>query len=438
MNFQHKFNQEGHKIEAMAFYSREEGTDNEEESEILADAMYNKTDEYIESVSALETEEEKEFRFKLDYTYPFSETGRFEAGLQSRMESEIEDLAFENYNPVSGTWEDNDIYSSTTDFRRDIHAVYTTFSNKIGGMEYMGGLRGELTNREIMNTNASETSSLNRFDLFPTLHLSYPVKESNEFMASYSRRINRPSGRDLDPSANYYNRYTIRFGNPDLKPEYTNSYELGYMRRFGRSYLSLDAFHRVTNNKIDRIETLGEDGVFYLRSDNFDKDYATGLELTGNVNFTEWFLVNASVSMYNYRISGILNNETFERESTNWSGRMNTTFKFSDNSRMQIMGYYRGPSASAQGESKAMMYTSISYRHEFFDRKLAATVSVRDPLGTAKYERESFSEDFKSSFKWEREPRVVMLTLSYKINNFKEDRNNGGRSGGMDMGGGEF
>jgi outer membrane receptor protein involved in Fe transport len=288
-----------------------------------------------------------------------------------------------------------------------------------------------------MNTNAAETSSLNRFDLFPTFHFSYPLEKTTELMASYSRRINRPSGRDLDPMPNYYNRYTIRFGNPDLKPEYTNSFELGAMKRFGtgRSFVSLDAFRRVTNNKIDRTETLGDDGVFYMYTDNFDKDYSTGLEFTGNINFTEWLLVNASVSMYNYRITGELNGEAFDRESTNWSGRMNSTLKFTDNSRLQITGFYRGRSVSAQGESKAMFFSNLSYRHDFMDKKLTATISLQDPFGTGKFERESYGDNFKSQFRWEREPRVVMLTLSYKINNFKEDRRSGGDGGGMDMGG---
>jgi len=439
-NFQHKFNDEGHRLEASAFYSGEEGTDDEMEGEILSDAVFNKTNEYLTRVSSMETEEENEFRFKLDYTNPFSESGRFEAGLQSRLESEIETMDFRDLDQASNSWITNEEFSSSTDFRRDIHAVYSTFANKIGKLEYMAGLRGELTIREIMNTRAAEASSLNRFDVFPTAHFSYPVHETTELMASYSRRINRPSGRDLDPMPTYYNRYTIRFGNPDLKPEYTNSFEIGAMKRFGnqRSYLSADVFRRVTNNKIDRTETLGDDGVFYLNTDNFDKDYATGVEVTGNLGVQEWLIVNASLSMFNYRITGVLDNVSFDRESTNWSGRMNSTFKFGENSRLQLTGYYRGPSVSAQGESKGMFYSNFSYRHEFFERKLSATLSLRDPFGTAKFERETQAENFNSSFRWEREPRVVMLTLSYKINNFKEERGNRGGMGGMDMGGGEF
>ena len=440
INLQHKFNDEGHKIEAMAFYSGEEGTDEEIETEILADAQYQPTDEYLARVFDSEIEDEKDFRFKLDYTYPFSEDGRLEAGWQSRMRSDDEELIFKDYDQASDTWTANDTYSSTTDFTRDIHAAYTTFSNKLSAIEYMAGLRGELTRREITNSKATQTSELNRFDIFPTLHLSYKLRETNELMASYSRRINRPSGRDLDPSANYYDRYTLRFGNPDLKPEYTNSYELGILKRFGetRSYASLDAFHKVTNNKIDRIETLGDDGIFYLNTDNFDKDYSTGLELTGNINFAKWLLVNASTSVYNYRITGDLYDESINKESTNWNGRMNTTLKFSPESRLQLTGFFRGKSVSAQGETKAMFFSNISYRQEFMEKKLSATLSVRDLLGTGKFERETYGTSFKSYSKWAREPRIVMLTLSYKINNFKSDERGNGQGGDMDYSGGDM
>jgi len=443
LNFQHKFNGEGHQIDAMAYYSDETGDDNEVEGEIWSDLNFEYDENnpvYVERVSTVEGEDESEFRFQVDYVYPFSEDGRLEAGMMSRIEDEKESLDFRDYDQNSDQWVPNEQFSSSTDFRRDIHAVYTTYTNKIGGLSYMAGLRGELTLREIDNTNAQAVSELNRFDLFPTVHISYPIGENNEFMSSFSRRINRPGGWDLDPTPNYFNRYTIRFGNADLKPEYTNSYELGYMRRFGRSYLSLDAFHRVTNNKIDRYSVLGDDGVYSLYTDNFDKDYATGLELTGNVNFAKWLIVNASTSMYRYRITGTLEGASVDRTSTNWTGRVNTTFLFSDNSRMQIQGFFRGPSVSAQGDRDAMIFTNVSYRQDFMKKKLTATVSVRDPFGTARFEGESYGDNFKRWFRWEREPRVVMFTLSYKLNNFKEDRNNGGEGGGgMDMdSGGEF
>lgn len=204
--------------------------------------------------------------------------------------------------------------------------------------------------------------------------------------------------------------------------------------------MSADLFRRITNNIIDGTQELGDDGIFYLYTDNFDKDYSTGVEVTGNLNYKEWLILNASVNVFNYKIKGEIDGESIDRESTNWGGRLNTTFKFSQSSRFQATAYFRGSSVSAQGESGAMFYTNFSYRQEFFDNKLAATVSIRDPFATANFENTSYGPNFKNSFKREREPRIVFLTLSYKINNFKEERqgNDGGNEGGMDMGGGDF
>ena len=441
VNFFHNFNNEGHKIEAMAFYSERKSDDNEREDEMYADSDYNPGNEYVGRISTTESEEESDLRLQVDYVNPISKTTKLEAGYLSRFEKENEAYTFLDFDQETGEWITDAKYTSVTDFRQDIHAAYSTFSSKWGNLSYMAGLRGEITIREILNTNQASASNLNTFDLFPTLHLSYPILESNELMSSYSRRIRRPDGRDLDPNPSYWNRYTIRFGNPDLKPEYTDSYELGYLKRFKGSYVSLDAFHRVTNNKIEQLDSIGTDGIFYSTPENIGKDYSTGIEITGNINATKWLLLNASASMYNYRIKGELNTGPVDRSSTNWNGRLNTTFKFAENSRLQINSFYRSPSVSAQGESKAMFFSNVSYRHEFFDKKLTATLSIQDPLRTARFERESYGENFKTWFKFEREPRVVMLTLSYKLNNFKEDRRNGGQEnggGGMDMGGGEF
>lgn len=438
VNFQHKFNNDGHKIEAMAFYSERNGMDSDEENELLTDQNYNPTGGYLARIQTTEAEDEKEIRFKADYTLPISKVSKFEAGLQSRIERETEDISFKQYDSESGSYLASDFFSSTTNMKRDIHALYSTYSNKISGIEFMAGLRGELTNREIKSSSDDSEITLNRFDLFPTLHLSYDIGEKNELMASYSRRINRPNGRDLDPVPAYYNRYTVRIGNPGLDPEYTDSYDLGYMLKFGRSYLSLEAFRRITNNKIERLENLGDDDIIYLTPENIGKDYSTGLELMGNVEFTKWLTLNASVSPYFYKIEGEVNGELIDTKSNNWSGRMNASIKFSDVSRLQIQGFYRGPSASAQGETKSMFYSNIAYRQDLLKKKLTATLSIQDPFKTANFARESSGTDFKSYFKWEREPRVVMLTLSYKINNFKSNErggDSGGGGGNMDMSG---
>ena len=438
LNFQHKFNDSGHRLEVMAFHSNSKGNDEESEDEIFTGSEYVKTSKFASRISSFEDEKESDTRFKLDYMNPFTKTSRLEAGFQARMEKENQNFSFRDYDLVKNIWTSNPLFSSSTDYSDNIYAGYTTVSSKIGNLEYMAGLRAELNNRSIKNSNLQKDATLNRFDLFPSFHVSYKSKETNEFMASYSRRVNRPSGRDLDPTPGYMSRYTIWYGNPNLKPEFTDSYETGFLKRFGKSFASIDVFHRVTHNKIDRVLTIDQNGIINMKPENFDRDFSTGLELTANLNVTKWLLLNSSASMYNYRINGVLNGEEFNRNSTNWDGRMNATARVSSVGRFQLTGFFRGPSVSAQGKSKSMLFTNASYRYEFMDKKLSATISLQDIFGTAKFERESYGDNFKSWFKMQREPRVFMLTLSYKINNFKADtRENAtgsNRGEGMDFG----
>lgn len=422
-SFLTKFDEKGlHKLEGSFDYRGRSGESNETIDEFISDATFRQTNNYLSRVITTEDDNSDDFRFKLDYTLPLQKGAKFEAGLQSRMESETELFNFRNYNPATGSFENNPKFTSDMDFREDIHAAYSTYSGKFVGIQYMLGLRGEYTKRTIDHSKASTPYVLDRFDFFPSAHFSYDFDDNNQLMTSYSRRINRPDGRDLDPFPNYMNQYTIRIGNPDLKPEYTDSYELSYMRKFGNSFVSFETFYRTTNDLMTRVQELKDDGIIYMSSQNLNRDHSLGAEIMGNVNVTKWLLVNTSFSLYKYQLKGEVLGKSVDKQSTNYSGRLNATVKFNSDSRLQLTGFYRGPSVSAQGDQKGMVFTNLSYRQDFLKKKLSATLSVRDLLGTMKMEGTSFGDDFKSTFKMQREPRVLMLTLSYKINNYKMDK----------------
>jgi len=437
-SFLSKFDEDGmHKLEGSFNYRSRNGESFENIDESVSDANFSKTNNFMSRVNTTEDENSNDYRLKVDYTLPLEKGTKLEAGIQSRIERETEIFKFKNFDPVSGTFVNNPLFTSDMDFKEDIHSIYSTYSGKFTGIQYMLGLRGEYTKRSIDHSTAEKPYTLDRFDYFPSAHFSYEMADKSQFMTSYSRRINRPGGRELDPFPNYMNQYTIRIGNPDLKPEYTDSYEFSYMRRFGSSFVSLETFYRTTNDLITRVQELKDDGIFYMSTQNLNRDHSIGGELMGNINITKWLLVNTSFTLYNYKLQGEVLGKSVDRQSTNYSGRLNTTIKFSGDSRMQLTGFYRGPSVSAQGDQKSMIFTNLSYRHEFMKKKLSATLSVRDVLGTAKFEGTSFGDDFKSTFKMQREPRVVMLTLSYKINNYKMDRQapseQQGEGGGDDM-----
>lgn len=437
VNFTHKFNKEGtHKLEGMVYFRTRTGDDCSFQSEVISDANWNPGNIYDLQIRTTDSEDSKDYRAQLDYTRPLGAAGKLEAGLQSRIERDNEDYIFENFDTDAQEWINDPDFSSSMTFSRDIHSAYTTLSTKINKIELMGGLRGEYTKRITKHTAVADEYKIDRFDWFPSLHASYNFSEATQLMASYSRRINRPRGRDLDPFPTYMDQTTIRVGNPALKPEYTGSYDLSFLQRFGQSFASIDGFYRKTSNVISRVSEVDDDGIMTMTSVNTNNSKSLGGELMLNLNLTKWFLLNSSISVYQYTLNGEYDGEYINRSSTNLDGRASAAFKFSTSSRLQLTGNYRGPSVSTQGDQDSFFYSDLSFRQEFMKRKLTATASMKDIFGTAGFGGTSSGTNFNSKFKFQHQPRIIELTLSFKLNNYKADNKRDGGTNEMDYGGG--
>lgn len=438
LNYTRKFDDAGHQIVAFVDYSYHAGSDSDAQSEYSASSIYERLEVDPKKLRSSETGSDYGIRVQIDYTKPIGEAGRFEAGYQMRLDDQLEDYLFEDY--ISNVWVPNDSFSSSNDFYRNIQAVYTTYGNKIGNYQYQFGLRAEYTDRQVYYEALSEPKKVNRIDFFPSFHMSRQFSKDQQFMASYSRRINRPRGWYLDPFLTYMNSTTLRQGDPNIDPEYMNSFELGYQKSFGRSFIAFETFYKNTLNKIERIQEVYdiENKISLMTFQNVSEDHSLGAELMLNLSYQKWLNVNASSSMYRYWIEGEINGVNIDTRSTNWNMRLNTTFSFSTKTRLQITGMYMGPSVTAQGERGAFMFSNVALRHDFFDRKLSATLQVKDVFGTMKHEFETYSTDFSSYISMNREPHVVMLSLSYKINNYKQKKGSGMGGQDSDMGGGDI
>ena len=441
LNYTKKFSQPGHELVSFISFSRHDGGDADSQIGYQTDSDYIINGNSIPiSLRTSENGNEYELRAQVDYTRPLGEDGKLEAGYQARIDDEMETYLFEDYDPDLKEWIENDQFSSSTDFFRNIQAVYATYGNSLNSFQYQLGLRGEYTDRRILHGETEEALTINRFDLFPTFHISRSFKNNQQLMASYSRRINRPRGWYLEPFLTYMNSTTLRRGDPSLEPEYMNSYELGYQKAFGKSFIALEAYYKNTVNKIERIQEIYdlEQGITLMTFDNISKDHSLGSELMVNYAGLKWLNINASTSLYRYWIEGNINGVEIDTRSNNWNLRLNTTFNFSTKTRLQLTGMYMGPSVTAQGDREAFFFSNVALRHDFLDRKLSATLQVRDIFGTSKHEFTSYGPSFKSYVNFNREAQVVMLSLSYKINNYKQKRSIGSADSGMEMGEGDM
>jgi len=418
LNFQHKFAKKGHEIQGLFYASASNGDDQENQTRFLTNADWVKLDANSVYNRSNEVSDETEYRAKIDYTLPLNEKDKLEAGYQARLEKENETFNF-NESPDNINWVKNDLYSSSFNYTQNIHSIYSTFSHAGEGFSYQLGLRGEYTDRKIESIKSPLAHKLNLVDFFPTLHFSQKLKHDYEFQASYSRRLNRPRANDLEPFTSFMDQYNVRTGNPDLKPEYTGSYDLTILKRLKTSFVSLEGYYRNTMNLMTRIQTLGTDGIFINTMANVNDDYSLGAELMANIEVKPGFRIIASGTLYNYWLKGEINGESVDQSSTNFDSRLNLDMKLAKNTRLQLTGIYRGATASAQGTRDAMMFANVALKQDFLKNKLTATLQMQDVFGTMKFQGTSYGEGFRSEFKFQREPRVIQLTLSYKLNNFK-------------------
>ncbi|MDB4303230.1 TonB-dependent receptor [Desulfosarcina sp.] len=424
-NYKRTFEQTGHELNFFGFFSERNGSQKQDQQDITTDSNWNPINQYPSLIRSIEEGPSKQFRIEVDYTKPVFANGKLETGYQYRRNSEKEDYFLENYDYDKSEWIEDDRYTKYSLFERNIHAVYAVFGNKFKGFDYQLGLRGEYTYRNISVTNTGESSIVDRFDYFPSVHIAKKVTDNNQLMGSYSRRVDRPRSYYLEPFETYIDENTRRVGNPDLLPEYTDSYEIGYLRTLASGSFSLETYYRKTDNKITSIQTLdNETGILYSQFQNLNNDKVLGLEGSFIYDITKWFNLNWSATFYNYRLDDLSSEESQERTSNNWDTRLITSFKLRTNTRFQLNLSYNSATVTAQGRAEESYYADFTVKQDFFKKQFSATLKVSDIFATRKREYTSRGVNFNTYEYRKPESQVFSLTLSYRINNFKEQKSN--------------
>lgn len=420
-SYQRKFKGKGHQLLTQLNYSYRDG---DEKSK--TERQQNGT--IVDGKKATEKGPGAHLDIRADYTLPLGGKSKFEAGYRAKLRNSEDITTQSDY--VSGSYEIQEEYNKEVDYKKDVHSVYALYADKAGILGYQIGLRSEYTDREIKFKGVSEGFTINRWDFFPTLHTQIDLKEGNQLMASYTRRIQRPRGWNLEPFVTWTDAYNKRQGNPSLKPEYIDSYELGFQKRIGEQSISFETYYRMTHNVMERIRRPDQEleNVMVSTTENVGTDYSLGIETMLNLSFAKWFKNDLIGNIYHYKIEGdyTLSDGTsqidFSTESFNWSLRNNSTFMFNKTTRFQVNVMYHSASKKAQGERKGFFTANLGLKKEFFKRKLSATLQARNILGTAKHENINEGPGFYNYSKFDRQWPSIKLNLSYKINNYKKKR----------------
>lgn len=334
---------------------------------------------------------ENSFTFKLDYTKPFSEKWSMETGVQYVLNDVSND--YEVQNLVNGNFETDLGLTNVFEFDQDVLGVYATGAFESGKWGVKPGLRMEYTKVNTLLVNTDEANNQDYFNFFPSVHTSYKLSDMLSLQAGYSKRIYRPRLWDLNPFFNIRNNFNIRQGNPDLQPEFTDSYEITSIFDIGKTSLNFGLFHRYTTDVIERVST-SSNNVIVQRPENIGTNSTYGIEFNTKVSPLQWLSFNVDFNYNAFSRVGSFQSKVFDFKGDQWNSKILAKFKFPADIDFEATGNYNSKYQTIQSEVSDMAFLDLGLRKKILKGKGVVNMSVRDVFESRIQESVTVQGDF--------------------------------------------
>lgn len=374
---------------------------------------------------------------KLDYENQIMENLKLEAGYNGRFSHE--NTPQESWMDGS-SWAGHNITEDKEYFNRfiydmDVHALYATLTTKVGRLGVMAGLRGEYwrVNTESYTYDQEHDPSLrdapfkkDYFQLFPSLFLNYPLTETSQLQLNYTRRLRRPWGGQLNSFKNTSDASMVSFGNPELTPEYTNSFSLNYLKTWQNHTLSVGTYYRPTTDVIQTVK-YNVDDVIYSTSENVAKSQSAGVELILKDKLFRILDLTTTVNAYYYKLDGfryVINDQTVtgrSDENFSWDARMLASFILPYDISLQATGNYRSRTVITQGYRKPSASLDLGLRKSFLNKQFALSVNWRDVFNSRRWKTYTNTDSFERYQENWRDPRAN-ITLTWNFGNMSSKK----------------
>ncbi|MBK5270514.1 MAG: TonB-dependent receptor, partial [Bacteroidia bacterium] len=442
LGMKHLFPKEGEELTAdLNYFSGKNEGNSLYVTNYYTTAGGNKTGEYQQQL--INSGTNQFLTIQTDYVKPFKKV-KLETGLRAQLRklANIND----NYilNPNTNLFELIPSASSNYKNNDNVYAAYFSLGGTAKDFGYKLGVRAESSqyNGTLLSNN-SKFSNNYPISLFPSLFLSQKLKNRQELQFSVTRRINRPNFFQLIPFVDYTDNLNISKGNPDLKPEFTQSYEMSYSKTFRKNDNFLASiYYKKSTDLITRYQDKGINpvsGAEVLINTfvNANSSQAYGAEFTSINYLAKWWDISTNLNLYNSKINTNNINGTSQGALWSWFGKFNSNFKLPAKFTMQLSATYQsktnlpvntggmgfgGPPMMGASQSSSQGYIKPSYGFDIAIKKsflkndaASVTFSINDILKTRRSEQYSYSDYFTQTYSRLRDPQMFRLNLAYRF-----------------------
>lgn len=441
-NFVKKFKKEGHKLSVDASFSKSKDDDNSGISSITDPV--NSDISIFENQRTLNIQRQDRSLIQADYILPLGEKSQFEAGYRGNFSKLVTDFGVEDLNLANGAWENNPTYTNILEYKEKVNALYTSFGSKINKVSYLLGMRWEDSNIDINQYTTQQFTNKKYNNFFPSAFLAYEFGESSSASISYSRRISRPRSRSINPFSNLSSNINLFRGNPDLDPSLTDSFDLGFLKKWSNLTFNTSMYFNRTNDAVQYVrnteanpsydEVLNPDvnkEILVTSPVNIGVEDRFGFEFTLSYNPYKWWRLNSNFNLFRNQTKGsytyidlndLEQKIDFSNTAYSWFARINSRINLPLGIDWQTNATYNAPQNNAQGRSKGIISANLALSKDVLKDKATIALNVNDLFNSRKRIMETNlpTQNSYSEMQWRE--RQITLTFTYRFNKPKGEK----------------
>jgi outer membrane receptor protein involved in Fe transport len=387
---------------------------------------------------------------QVDYTNPLTDKSKLDIGVRLAYRDFASSNVNSLYNDSLKYYVKLNSQQNNYTYHDLVTAAYGNYARQYKKWGYQAGLRMESSNYQGKLTESGKIFSIQYpLSLFPSLAVSYKIKEAQDINLNLSRRINRPNFFQLMPYIDFSDSLNLSRGNPALRPEFTYSGEVSYLYAYKNNQsLMANVYAKIATGLITRyiLQEYNDDlhkNILVTSYENARTSQAYGLELVSKNTFKKWADVTTNVNIYQSVINGTNIMSGLNISQWSWFARLNANFKFPQNWSLQVTGDYfskmafqqggggggggmmgggmgmGGTQNTAQGYSLPNYGLDVALKRDFLKTKtLSLTLNFTDVLHTRRAYSFSESQYFQLYTFKQRDWQFFRLNLSYRFGKF--------------------
>jgi iron complex outermembrane receptor protein len=356
--------------------------------------------------------------YKADYANPIGKTMKLEAGVKFSYVGTDNDLRTDSI--LNGNWVVDKGRTNLYKYTENINAGYVNFSKSWKKTSVQAGLRAEQTNSKGDSRDVDNVTTINErhyLSWFPSVFVNHELSDNHSLGINYSRRIDRPSYDDLNSFVQILNAYTYQQGNPNLRPQFTNSYELSYTLK--KKYNATLGYSLTTDVMVEFPKQLDDQKVTFITRENLAEQINYSLNINAPFTITKWWSMNNNVTGFYLGFKSPQTELNLNNGQYAANGNSINTFVLSKTIKMEGTFNYQSPLTYGLFQIRSQYSFDAGISKSFAQKKANFKFSVSDVFNTRKQNLTVNQGNLNFSVFQKNETRVARLTFTYNFGNSK-------------------